>query len=86
MRCRPVSATDRVATQVRKLSGFEIAKDLLGRIELRRVDRQAFDGQPRALVVDPIGHAPTPVGRQAIPQQHYPAARFKLMHIPEELD
>ena len=45
-----LNLSDRVATQVGKLAGFEIAKDLLGRIELRRVARQAFDGQPRALV------------------------------------
>ncbi len=37
--------SDGIATQVGELAGFEVAKDLLGRIELRRVARQAFDGQ-----------------------------------------
>ena len=50
------------------------------------VTRQAFGGQPRALARDPVQHEAAAMGRQAIPQQHHPAAGFKLMHIAEELD
>jgi hypothetical protein len=60
--------------------------DVVDLVDLRRVPRQAFDRQPRALVVDPIGHAPTRVGRLTIPQQHHPAAGFELIHIAEELN
>jgi hypothetical protein len=75
---------DGVTAEVGKLTGLEVAEYLLGRIELRRVARQAFYRQPRALVIDPIGHAPTAMGRQAIPQQQHPAAGFELMQILED--
>jgi hypothetical protein len=81
-----LDVSDRGATQVGKLCGFEIAEYLLGWIELRRVGRQAFDRQPRAVVVDPVGHVATAVGRQTIPQQHRPAARFELVQIGQELN
>ena len=61
-----VDLTDRRTTQIGKFGRFEIAKDLLGWIEFTRVGRQAFDRRTRALSIDPVGHATTAVGRQAI--------------------
>ena len=90
MRSRPVSAiasTSAIVSRHRLASSVDLRLPKTCSVGFSSgVAWQAFDGQPRALLVDPVSHAPTAMGRQAIPQQQHPTVRFETMQFPDKLD
>lgn len=55
--------------QVREVTGFHIAPDLLYRVEVGCVRGQPLHGEPRALTVQVAEHTAALVGAQSIPDQ-----------------
>src|SRR2546425_8509546 len=71
---RPPQAGEIRRTHVRELTGLHVAPDLLERIQLRGIRRQALHGEPGALPPQVGHHVSTRVTAQAVPDQHDPAA------------
>src|SRR5262245_21734345 len=57
--------------EVGKLGALDVAPDRLHGIELRRIPRQALDGQPPPLTHQVIAHRATSMSWQAVPDQHH---------------
>src|SRR5258706_14270693 len=71
---------------VRELAGFHIPPDLLDRVQVGRVGRQAFDREPRPLLRDVRLHAVTLVGPQAIPNESDPLAPEMTLEAAQKGD
>jgi len=74
------------STDVRELARFNIAPDLFDRIQVRRVGRQAFDGEPSALARDVRRHPTALVRPQAVPDEDDPLTSEVPFEIVQERD
>ena len=60
----------------------QMAPEILDRVQLGRVGRQVFHGQPVLLLRDPRLHLPTAMSWQSVPQQHHsPSAKVPLERL-----
>lgn len=75
-----------VRAEVGKLTSLHVPPDELGRVEIRRVAGQAFDGQPRALSAQVVLHGGALMRRQAIPDEDDPTSAELPLEVGEEVD
>lgn len=75
-----------IRTEVGEFTPLDVAPDELRRVEIRRVARQAFDGEPRALGAQVRLHGSTLVRGQAIPDHDDAAPAELALEVGEELD
>jgi len=66
---RATKGVDVGHAHIGELAVLDVAPDELDRIQLRRIARQPFDREPRALLRQVVLHEPTAVRVQAIPDQ-----------------
>src|SRR6266849_7866986 len=77
---------DCVRAQVCELAGLDVAPDLLGRVEVRRVAWQCLDAQPIALAGDQVQHAAAAMRGQSVPQQEHGAVLLEFVQERQKLD
>jgi hypothetical protein len=66
---RPPQRQDLGWTQVGEIAPFDVAPELLDRVEVRGIGRQALDLEPRAFPGQVGPHPPALVGGQSIPEE-----------------
>lgn len=75
-----------IRAEVSQFRALHVAPHELGRVELGRVARQAFDHEPRSLGMQVGLHGPTLVRRQPVPEQDDAAPTKLALQVGEELD
>src|SRR3989442_2010069 len=83
---RPAQREDGGRTEVGEFAALEVAPDLLDGVQLRRVARQSFDRQPRALSDEIVPHQPALVSAEPVPDQDDVTAREVALERPQKAD
>lgn len=81
---RPAQTGQIRRTHVGEFTGLHVAPDLLDRVQLRGVGRQALHGEPGALPPHVRRHVSTLVTAQAVPDQHDAAPSEMPLERPYE--
>src|SRR5207249_3987694 len=80
----PLDLAEVVRAEVGQFAPLDVAPHEFGRIEVRRVARQALDGEPRALRLQVRRHVAALMRRQPIPDQgETPTAKMTLELVQE---
>ncbi len=83
---RPLDLTEMVAAEVGELLAFDVAPHQFDRVEVGRVPRQPFDGEPVALAPQVGGHDAALVRRQAVPDQDDAVPMNVALEILQKVD
>ena len=83
---RPLDLAKVVRAEVGKFPPLDVAPHEFRRIEIRRVARQAFDGEPRALSLQVRRHGPALMRRQAIPDEDETTTSEMTLELVQETD
>ena len=83
---RPFHLTEVLRAEVGKFAPLDVAPHEFGRIEIRRVARQALDGEPRALRVQVRRHGAALVRGQAIPDEDESTTTELTLELGQEAD
>ena len=83
---RPLYLAEVVRAEVGQFAPLDVAPHEFRRIEIRRVARQALDGEPRALRLQVRRHGVALVRGQAIPDKNEPTTTELALEFVQEAD